>query len=311
MGIIDQASKRLEELSRAGISVPLTATGRARHGELHARRASGAAFGVTASDEPRTSVLVDIERLEQAGQLVRPETRSALAEQFRHIKQPLLRNLRTKDDMHDRQSLVMVTSALPREGKTFCAISLALSIAAEVDTSVLLVDADVVAPCLLHRLQVSAGKGLLDLLMDPQLSLSDVVVGTNIPGLQLLPAGTHTTMSTELLASDAMEALLVSLAGDTPGRVVIFDAPPLLMTNEARVLASRVGQIVLVIEAFNTPRSVVGQAFAAVEQCPTVMAVLNKAPQPTIPLGYGYGGPPIRASSSSGTRTDEHSGATR
>ena len=289
MGVIDQASKRLEELKRAGISLPRAATGLARRGEVHARRTLGAALGAAASEEPRMSVMLDLARLEQAGHLVRPETRSALAEQFRYIKQPLLRNLRALDDLHDRQSLVMVTSALPREGKTFCAISLALSIAAEVDTSVLLVDADVLAPCVLQRLGVRADKGLLDLLMDPGLALSDVVLGTNVPGLRLLPSGTQTTLSTELLASDAMEELLGSLAGDAPHRVVIFDAPPLLMTNEARVLASRVGQILLVVEAYNTPRSVVGQAYAAVAQCETVMAVLNRAPQPAIPLGYGYG----------------------
>jgi receptor protein-tyrosine kinase len=256
---------------------------------VHARRTLSAALGAATNEEPHTSVVLDLARLEQGGQLVRPETRSALAEQFRHIKQPLLRNLRTKANPDERQSLVMVTSALPREGKTFCAISLALSLAAEVDTSVLLVDADVLAPGVLQRLDVRADKGLLDVLQDPGLSLSDVVLGTNVSGLRLLPAGTQTTNSTELLASEAMEELLGSLAGDAPNRVVIFDAPPLLMTNEARVLASRVGQILLVVEAYNTPRSVVGQAFAAVEQCETVMVVLNRAPQPTIPLGYGYG----------------------
>ena len=288
MGIIDQASKRLEELSRAGITAQRPETGRARHGELRARRTVGATLGAHAGAQPRTSVMLDLQRLEQTGQIVRPETRSALAEQFRHIKQPLLKNLRVKTGAPGRQSLIMVTSALPGEGKTFCAINLALSIAAEVDTSVLLVDADVVAPSVLRRLQVGAGKGLLDLLKDPQLPLSEVVVGTNVPGLQLLAAGTQTTMSTELLASDAMNELLGTLAGDATDRVVIFDAPPLLMTNEARVLASHVGQILLVIEAFNTPRSVVGKAYAALQQCPTVMAVLNKAPQPAIPLGYGY-----------------------
>jgi receptor protein-tyrosine kinase len=68
----------------------------------------------------------------------------------------------------------------------------------------------------------------------------------------------------------------------------VFDAPPLLLTNEAKVLASRVGQVVLVVEASKTPRAVVAQAFAAVEQCPIVLSVLNKAPESATPLGYGY-----------------------
>ena len=64
-------------------------------------------------------------------------------------------------------------------------------------------------------------------------------------------------------------------------------APPLLVTNEATVLASRIGQVVLVVEASKTPRSAVAQALAAVEQCPIVSTVLNKADRPES-LGYGY-----------------------
>ena len=70
---------------------------------------------------------------------------------------------------------------------------------------------------------------------------------------------------------------------------VAYVVPDVHDGYDHRVLASRVGQILLVVEAYNTPRSVVGQAYAAVAQCETVMAVLNRAPQPSIPLGYGYG----------------------
>ena len=85
-----------------------------------------------------------------------------------------------------------------------------------------------------------------------------------------------------------MERLLASLAEDHPDRIVIFDAPPLLLTSEAQVLASRVGQVVMVVEAGRTPRQALAQAFAKLEVCPVVMPLLNKAPQPAMPLGYGY-----------------------
>ena len=152
-----------------------------------------------------------------------------------------------------------------------------MSMAAEIDRSVLLVDADVVQPNLLRRLGVPPMPGLLDLLADPTLELSQVVAATNVPKLSILSAGTPNAMSTELLASEAMERLLASMAEDHPDRVVIFDAPPLLLTSEAQVLASRVGQVVMVVEAGRTPRQALAQAFAQLEACPVVMPLLNKA----------------------------------
>jgi len=234
------------------------------------------------------SVTLDLEQLERSGHLVSTKNRSVLAEEFRHIKRPFLKNVRHKDARKNRSGLIMVTSALPREGKTFCAINLALSMAAEIDTSVLLIDADVVRPEVLNRLGIPARKGLLDLLMEPELDLSDLVLQTNVPKFSILPAGTRNTLSTELLASEAMERFLESLTTQYPDQIVVFDGPPLLVTNEASVLASRVGQVMMVVHSESTPRNTVEQAFAVLEHCPVVMAVLNKAAMIEAPLGYGY-----------------------
>jgi receptor protein-tyrosine kinase len=184
-------------------------------------------------------------------------------------------------------SLIMVTSALPGEGKTFCAINLAMSMAREIDTSVLLVDADVVRPEALTRLGVSPRMGLLDLLIDQNITLEDVMLATNVPKLTLLPAGNYNSRSTELLASDAMNRLLGDLAVRYSDHVVIFDSPPLLVTSEAKVLASRVGQVLVVVEACKTPCAAIERAFATLEQCQTVMSLLNKGDEPA--PGYGYG----------------------
>jgi receptor protein-tyrosine kinase len=160
--------------------------------------------------------------------------------------------------------------------------------AAEIDTSVLLIDADVVQPDLMRRLGVPTDKGLIDLLTDPALDVADVMLKTNVPKLSLLGAGSRDARSTELLASDAMAVLLDELASRYADRVIVFDAPPLLMTTEARVLASRMGQVVVVVEAGGTPRQAIEQAFASVSQCPIVMSLLNKSTDRSS-HGYGYG----------------------
>jgi len=320
MTIIEQATKRLEELTRAGVAVPWAAAGlpngvphpaggvqcvvseptphlavrAAESMKLSPVPAAPAAF-VSSGGESTDSagapndgpqVTLDLERLERLGHLIPTQVRTPLAEEFRQIKRPLLRNARAKDAAQRRQSLIMVTSSLPGEGKTFCAINLAMSLSIEIDTSVLLVDADVVRPEVLQRLGVPPQRGLLDLLTDPTLRLSDVVLKTNVPKLSILPSGARHQMSTELLASEAMGSLLQTLAEGSSNQIVIFDSPPMLVTTEAKVLAQRLGQVVLVVEASGTPRSAVMQAFAAVEQCAVVMSVMNKS---RVPAGPGYG----------------------
>ncbi len=233
-------------------------------------------------------VQLDLEGLERNGKLVSLSRRSALSESFRQIKRPLLMNVRQRRSPVQRATLIMVTSALPGEGKTFVAANLAMSLAAEIDTSVLLVDADVIRPALLTRLGVRAGLGLLDVLTRDDLDVDSVVLPTNVPKLSLLPSGTPHPMSTEVLASRAMESLLMELVARDPNRIVIFDVPPLLVTSEAQVMASRMGQVLMVVEASRTPSTAVAQAFAMLEDCPVVMSVLNKAPESSLTNGYGY-----------------------
>ena len=312
MNTIEEAAQRLEELSRAGIPVPWAAAGLAGsevQARVQARTASAvhdkagpAAESAPVAPEvavrppaspprrrpqPPPAVTLDLPRLEQAGLLVPTQTRSELAAAFRHIKRPLLKNIRQSASTAPALPLIMLASALPGEGKTFCAISLAMSLSMEVDSSVLLVDADVVRPDVMRQLGVSAGKGLLDVLTDPELDVGDVLLKTNVPKLTLLPAGSRNDRSTELLASEAMEHLLGELAGRYPDRVIVFDAPPLLVTTEARVLASRMGQVVLVVESSRTSRKAVHQALSSLEQCPIVMTLLNKSRSPD--RGHGYG----------------------
>jgi Mrp family chromosome partitioning ATPase len=167
---------------------------------------------------------------------------------------------------------------------------LAFSIAAEIDLSVLLVDADVVHPQVMTRLGADdcAGPGLLELLADAELDMADLELKTNVPNLTLLPAGTPHGLSTELLSSQAMKQLLSDLSAAREDRIVVFDGPPLLLTNEAAVLASHVGQVLVVVEASRTPAAAIQQAFELLKPVPVVMSVLNKGRTPPTPTGKGY-----------------------
>lgn len=300
MNIIEQAAKRLEELKRAGVEVPagigtsgaLPSGAAANVAPLPAAVAPVRASNVEslpASARRSREVQIDLGRLEREGYLVPSQGRSLLAEQMRIIKRPLLANARGESAQPlARQNLILVASAMPGEGKTFFSMNLAMSIAMEVDHSVLLVDADVLRPSVLARYGLEPSRGLMDVVGSSHLDLSDVMLRTNVPKLNLLPAGTANAKSTELLASAAMEMLLDELAAKYSDRIIVFDAPPLIPTTESRVLASRVGQVVMVVEANRTTHAQVSQAYAAVESCPVVLSVLNKSRGNSGSESYGY-----------------------
>jgi receptor protein-tyrosine kinase len=185
-------------------------------------------------------------------------------------------------------NLVLVTSSLQGEGKTFTAANLAISIAMEFDNTVLLVDGDVAHPALPDLLGTPKAPGLLDLLTRDDLDIGDAVRQTNIEGLSILPAGTRNRRATELLASEKMALLLGELASRVPDRIIIFDSPPLLATTEARVLSTHMGQIVMVVAADATSQHAVRQALATIENCEVVLMLLNKSAKTDVGTYYGY-----------------------
>jgi exopolysaccharide/PEP-CTERM locus tyrosine autokinase len=225
-----------------------------------------------------------------SGLLVPNATRSLLANEFRVIKRPLIANAIGRGAAPVANGkLIMVTSALPGEGKSFTAVNLAISIAMELDNTVMLVDADVARPSVLNMLGLSPAKGLLDVLGSNSVDISSVLLSTNIEKLSILPCGTSHDRATELLASDAMIQLLQDISIRYPDRIVIFDSPPLLLTTEARALATHMGQIVMVVQAGNTTQAAVKEALATVDTCPVKMMVLNQARQSASErYGYGY-----------------------
>ena len=235
-------------------------------------------------------VELDLNRMRDMGMVTAAGGRTRLLEDFRVIKRPLLqRAFAERAEGEKPGNLIMVTSSLPGEGKTYCAINLAMSIAMELDHTVLLVDADVARPSVLRSLGLPAHRGLMDILLDDKIDMSDVMLRTNVDTLSILPAGTSTPRATELLASSAMSTLVNEIAHRYPDRVVIFDSPPLLLTSESRVLASHMGQIVMVVEAQTTTQHAVKEALHQLEGYQNVNLIYNKTREfPGIEETYDY-----------------------
>ena len=295
MGTIEQASQRLQELSRAGVEVPWSGPAPAAGAPAEQPAAlAGPLRDVGARPapllDPRQAIDLPLQQLAAEGFLVPGAGRSRLMDEFRAIKRPLLGNAvgAKGHAREERGNLVMITSSLPGEGKSFIALNLALSLAMEVDYRVLLIDADPTRRMSSVRLGAAERPGLLDLLTQPKLALEEVELATHVDKLTFLPAGTPQELATEVLGSREMHALLDRLAAYPEQRIVVFDAPPLLHAAEARALAPQMGQVVLVVKAGATPRGSVQHALSLLHECPLVMTLLNQARTPAESSPYGY-----------------------
>ncbi|MDD2873996.1 MAG: XrtA-associated tyrosine autokinase [Azoarcus sp.] len=301
MSLIEKAVQRLDALKQANgadETVPPKAApvvAEAVHEQVHdSGRTSSSVPLATPVPTPNPNVSrevhIDLERLGAMGMVTPDVPRAAIAEEFRLIKRPLLRNATVSGPSAiENGSLIMVTSAMPGEGKSFTAINLAVSMAMELDYTVLLVDADVSRPSVLNRLGLPPERGLMDVLSGEVSDLGDVLLRTNIEKLSILPAGMPHPRATEMLASESMNRLLEQIANRYADRIIVFDSPPLLVTTEARVLATHMGQVVIVVEAGRTTHATVKQALATIENCPVKLMVLNKSRENAAGSYYGYG----------------------
>ena len=285
MGIIEKAAGRL---AQAGAGTTARGTATAPHvGMQTGVPVISAAPNVDKSTSKR--VELNLALLHEAGMVTPDAGRSSIAEEFRAIKRTLIMQaFENQKGASKPNNLIMVTSSLPGEGKTFCAINLAMSIATELDHTVLLVDADVARPSILRNLGLTPEAGLMDVLLERNLDIADVMLKTNVDTLSILPAGSSHRHATELLASQTMSRLLHELATRYRDRIVIFDSPPLLMTSEARVLATQMGQIVMVVEGEKTTQNALKNSLRQLESCPNVNLIYNKAEAFRSGEQYGY-----------------------
>ena len=246
-----------------------------------------------ASNTGATRVIrIDRARLQADGQLPPKPMERLISNQFRHIKRPLIRNALGKGvEQVPNGHLVMITSALPGEGKSFSSINLALSIAREKDLEVVLIDADVAKKDISRVFGVQEEPGLLNALADDLIDVERLILPTDVKGLGILPAGycAEEDIATELLASSRMDEVAARIGARSAHRLALFDSPPLLLTNESRVIAALMGQIVMVVRAGHTPRAAVQEAIGYVDEDKPLGLVLNQSAAGSMSGYYGYG----------------------
>lgn len=220
---------------------------------------------------------VDRMHLRDQGLIVPEGSVTGLLEEFRIIKRQLMA---TAAEMRQQSSdakaqRVLICSPHSGEGKTYTSVNLALSIATEKESEVLLVDADFAKPSVLSALGLPGGPGLMDALADPSLDVVDCVVGTDIPGLWVLPAGNATGTDSEFLTTSRTAAVLDRLTQGAPHRFVIFDSPPALAASPAAELAKYVGQALVVVRADRTQQGALEDAISLLSACPHIELILN------------------------------------
>lgn len=218
---------------------------------------------------------IDAEEMSRKGFVMPGAGKTLLSEEFRILKAPLLRKALGPEAV-PKGNAIMVTSARPGEGKTFTAVNLALSIASERDLHVVLIDADIYTQSVLKTLDMTADRGLVDLLLHDDLNVPDVLLKTSVPNLSVLPAGASHPQATELLSSQRMNRLMQDILPRYPDRIIVIDTPPLLSCTESSVMASHVGQIVMVVEQNVTGWRLVDRALAMLHNCSEINFVLNK-----------------------------------
>ena len=234
---------------------------------------------------------IDLVGLAQKGIITPGSVRNRFKEEYRLIKRPLLDKAfgEKVNRTGNHNNVIMVTSATPGEGKTFNSISLAISIADEQNRRVLLVDADVVNPSVARTFGVDEDVGLVDYLTGDYDDISDLLAQTNIEDLSFLQAGKRHHLTTELLASKQMAALIDEISKRYPDRIIILDSPPLMHTSEASVLAGLAGQVVLVVAENIVKQSDVKKAIGRLGNSSDIGLILNKSRYAPNRYGYYYG----------------------
>lgn len=286
MSLVELALKKLQETRRA-------VGGQSQHDAPFGVIREVAAPAALAADgqpaPPRRVVHLDRAALVRAGFLPPDNKQRQIADQFRHVKRPLLAAALGRGvEALPNGRMIMVASSLPGEGKTFVSVNLALSMSLERDISVVLADADVAKPHISRLFGVDGEPGLLEALQDDRIDIESLILPTDIAKFSVLPAGAPIDTATELLASQRMQSIVTRLAsGQDRSRVIIFDSPPLLLTSESRVLAQPMGQVVLVVQAGKTAQHAVQDAIRCLGEHKPVSLLLNQS-EAVSEAGYYY-----------------------
>lgn len=171
--------------------------------------------------------------------------------------------------------IIVVTSALPGDGKSYTAINLALSIAGENVHDVLLIDGDTIKRTVSRGFGVENRPGLIELLSDPQANFLEYTAPTSNSKLHILPAGNRDESSADLLSAGRIEPLFDSIRRTMAGHFVVVDTPPILISSETPTFTDSAGQVLLVVYAGRTLQDSVKDAISRIRESVPVGVVLN------------------------------------
>lgn len=189
---------------------------------------------------------------------------------FRLLRTQVLQRMRS----HNWNALA-VTSAQPGEGKSLVAVNLAIALAMEVNQTVLLVDLDMRRPSIHKYFDYMPDRGLSDFLLHDT-PLQDILINPGIERMVILPGREVIPNSSEMLSSPKMVALVEELKTRYPSRMIIFDLPPLLATDDALAFSPYVDSILLVAEEGKTTKEDLEQVKNILKDCTIIGTVLNK-----------------------------------
>jgi exopolysaccharide/PEP-CTERM locus tyrosine autokinase len=182
---------------------------------------------------------------------------------------------------------ILITSAVPGEGKSFVAANLAISIANGVEEHVLLVDADVRRPSIHDFFGLGQTGGLCDYLLTGT-NVSKHFIKTPVDKLTILPAGSPPANPVELLTTQKMKALLNEVTRRYEDRFIIIDTAPSSLAPEAAAIANYVDGFIIVVRAGKTPRNAVSEVIEQLGREKVLGIILNHSDQ-NVKRYYGYG----------------------
>lgn len=204
----------------------------------------------------------------------RPE--SAEADAYRVVRARLMQRVRERGG-----NAVMVTSALPGEGKTLTSINLALTFAKEFHQTVLLVDCDLKRQKIHKDLGYHSERGLIDYLLD-DVPVSELMVCPGVEKMVVISGGRTVGDSSELLGTRRMKELVADMRNRYQDRIVLFDVPPVLAGADVLAFAPLVDHILVTVQAGTTPLPEIRSALAMLPPEKVAGLVLNRQEAPEL-----------------------------
>jgi len=202
------------------------------------------------------------------------------ASSYNLLRTRLLQQMRSNN-----WNTLAITSSVPGEGKTITAINLAISLAREVNNTVLLVDLDLRRPTIHKYIGIEPEYGIDDYLQKDA-RLEDILVNPGIERLVILPGHEGIAHSSEMLSSPKMKELVEELKSRYQSRLILFDLPPLLAIDDALAFSPLMDSMLMVIEDEKTTEDELKRAFEMLDNVNVIGTVLNKSIATSMQYGY-------------------------